>query len=111
MPRGIVVRAIDGRWEKCWTMSSEKYAKAAIKNVEARLAKIDLRLPYRCDTSMINGYHPSKDVTREMDAEGLHTYQKLIGILRWAIEIGRIEILLKVSLLSSNLALPCIGHL
>ena len=39
------------------------------------------------------------------------TYQELIGILRWAIEIGIIDILLEVSLLSSPLALPCIGHL
>ena len=66
---------------KCWTTSSEKYVKTAIENVEARLAKSDLRLPYRCDTPMSTGYHPSKDVTREMDTEGLHTYQELIGIL------------------------------
>ena len=96
---------------KCWTMSSEKYVKAAIENVEARLAKSDSRLPSRCDTPMSTSYHPSKDVTREMNAEGLHTYQELIGIIRWSIEIGRIDILLEVSLLSSHLALPRIGHL
>ena len=89
----------------------KKYVKAAIDNVEARLANSDLRLPSRCDTPMSTSYHPSEDVTREMNAEELHTYQELIGILRWAIEIGRIDILLKVSLLSSHLALPCIGHL
>ena len=50
--------------EKCWTISSEKYVKAAIDNVEARLAKSDLMLPSRCDTPMSTGYHPSKDVTR-----------------------------------------------
>ena len=60
---------------------------------------------------MSTSYHPSEDVTREMNVEGLHTHQELIGILRWAIEIGRIAILLEVSLLSSHLALPCIGHL
>ena len=41
----------------------------------------------------------------------MYTYLELIGILRWAIEIGIIDILLKVSLLSSHLALPRIGHL
>ena len=88
-----------------------KYVKVDIENVEARLAKSDLRLPSRCDTPMITVCYPSKDVTREMDAEGLHTYQELIGILRWAIEIGRIDILLEVSLLSSHMALPRIVHL
>ena len=32
-------------------------------------------------------------------------------VLRWAIEIGRIDILLEVALLSSHLALPRAGHL
>ena len=59
---------------------------------------------------MSTGYHPIEDVTREMDAEWLH-YQELIGILRWVIEFGRIDILLEVSLMSSHLDLPRIGHL
>ena len=46
-----------------------------------------------------------------MDADGLQLFQELIGILRWAVEIGRVDILLEVSLLSSHLALPRVGHL
>ena len=46
-----------------------------------------------------------------MYAEGLQVYQELIGILKSAIEIGRVDILLKVPLLSSQLALPYVGHL
>ena len=46
-----------------------------------------------------------------MNIVGLHNYQELIGILRWVIEIGRIDILLEVSMLSLHLALPRIGHL
>ena len=56
--------------KKCWTMSSEKYVKASVENVESGLAESDLRLPYRCDTPMSTSYHPCKDVTREMNAEG-----------------------------------------
>ena len=43
--------------------------------------------------------------------EGVQFYQKLIGIIRWAVEIGRVDILLDVSLFFSHLALPRIGHL
>ena len=57
------------------------------------------------------GYHPSDDITPELSQDGLRYYQELIGILRWAIEIGRLDILLEVSLLSSHLALPRQGHL
>ena len=35
----------------------------------------------------------------------------MIGILRWAVEIGRVDILLELSLLSSQLALLRVGHL
>ena len=35
----------------------------------------------------------------------------MIGILRWAVDIGRVEILLEVSLISSQLAFPHVGHL
>jgi hypothetical protein len=38
-------------------------------------------------------------------------YQELIGQLRWAVEIGRVDILLETSLLSSYLAMPRAGHL
>ena len=95
----------------CWTMSSEKYVKAAVENVELKLSKSQHRLPSRCDTPMSTSYHPSEDVSKEMNAQGVQTYQELIGILRWAIEIGRVDILLEVSLLSSHLALPRVGHL
>ena len=43
--------------------------------------------------------------------EGVQFYQEMIEILRWAVEIGRVDILLEVSLLSPHLALPRIGHL
>lgn len=60
---------------------------------------------------MTFGYHPSEDTSVELSSDSLHTYQELIGTLQWAIEIGRVDILLKVSLLSSHLALPRKGHL
>ena len=46
-----------------------------------------------------------------MNSEGLKVYQELIGILRSAFNIGRVYILLEVSLLSSQLALQRVGHL
>jgi hypothetical protein len=60
---------------------------------------------------MRTDYHPAEDTSAELDAEGLGYYQELIGVLRWAVEIGRLDILLEISLLSSHLALPREGHL
>ena len=60
---------------------------------------------------MATTYHPSEDATKEINAEGLQVYKELIGILRWKVKIGRVDILLEVSLLSSQLALTRVGHL
>ena len=38
-------------------------------------------------------------------------YQSLIGILHWIIELGRVDICLEVSMMSSHLTLPRVGHL
>ena len=96
---------------KCWTMSSEKYVNAAIENVETKLKAQDKRLPKRADTPMILNYRPEEDVSAELQGTD-HTYfQELIGILRWAIELGRIDIMIEVSMLSVHLAMPRVGHL
>ena len=38
-------------------------------------------------------------------------YLQLIGICKWAVELGRIDIFLEVSLLSQYQAIPRLGHL
>ena len=96
---------------KCWTMSSDPYCAAAVKNVETNLAKNGQSLPSKCFNPMISNYRPELDTSKELNADGLQYYQELIGVLRWAVEIGRIDILLEVALLSTYLALPRAGHL
>jgi hypothetical protein len=99
----------DGKW--CWTMSPEAYVKAAVVNVEETLAKEGRRLPGKCVTPFSCNYAPWTEVTEELKADGVQYYQELIGVLRWAVEIGRVDILLETSLLSSYLAMPREGHL
>ena len=43
--------------------------------------------------------------------ELISRYQQLIGILRWSCKLGRLDILLEVSLLSAFSAAPREGHL
>ena len=95
----------------CWTMSSEKYVKAAVANVEDRLAREGKRLPSKCGAPLTSGYKPELDVSQELKADGLQQYQELVGVLRWSVEIGRVDILLETSMMSAHLALPRIGHL
>jgi hypothetical protein len=51
------------------------------------------------------------DVTPELSDNLANRCQQLIGALRWACELGRIDILFKISLLASHTAMPRWGHL
>ena len=92
-------------------MTSEQYIKVAIANIETKLDKEGQHLPSRCLMPMKAGYCPETDTSAELKTDGIQYFQELIGILQWACELRHIDIATEVSLLSSHLALPCIGHL
>ena len=96
---------------ECWAMASDQYCDAAVNNVSEVLEKKGLRLPSKCVTPFTTGYRPEIDTTPELKADGVQYYMELIGVLRWAVEIGRVDIHLEVVLLSSHLAMPRQGHL
>ena len=101
----------NGSGKKCWTMSSHEYVKQSIMVIEEKLSKKGRHLPKRCITPLTGGYHPSVDTSPELDAEETQFYQECVGILRWAVELGRVDILLEVALMSQYLANPRRGHL
>ncbi len=56
-------------------------------------------------------YWPELDTSPELPPEHALYYQSLMGIYRWMIELGRVDIHTEVSILSSHMALLCQGHL
>ena len=56
-------------------------------------------------------YHLELDTSKELDPVRAKYYQSQIGILRWAVELGRVDIITEVSTLASHLVLPREGHL
>ena len=94
-----------------WFMSSEKYVKSAIQNIEETLQKTGQWLPSNCKMPLAYWYRPELDITPELKADGLQCYQELIVILRWAVELGRVDILMETSMMSTHLAMPRRGHL
>jgi hypothetical protein len=69
-------------------MSSEKYVKQAVANVETELARIDQCLPTRVTTPLSQGYRPKLDQSKELDSQREQYYQSLISVLRWICELG-----------------------
>lgn len=109
---GGKLRCIQGEnGTKAWTQSSTGYVREAVVAVENWLAERNMQLPSRCDTPIPTGYRPELDTTPELDPESANWYQSAIGALRWAVELGRIDIATECSMLSSHMAMPREGHL
>ena len=56
-------------------------------------------------------YWPGLDTLPLLSDEAVSYYQSQISILRWAVELGRIDIYVDVAMLSQHLVHPCRGHL
>ena len=99
---------------EAWSMNSDKYCKAAVETVKTMLAEEgkELKSGKRSHKGPLPpGYKPELDITKELDAEMVQRYQQLIGILRWAVELGRVDIAVEVAILSQYQANPREGHL
>ena len=94
-----------------WTISSYDYVVAAVKNVEDAIKDKKWQLPAKASTPMASNYEPELDGTPELNQDDHTYYQELIGVLRLATELGRVDILFEVSLLSQYQACPREGHM
>ena len=106
------VQLENGVW--AWSFSSSQFVQSAVKNVEEYIEKSEnshLKIPSKAETPLTTSYRLELDVSPELTPRDSAYYQSLIGILRWIVELGRIDICLEVSMMSSNLAMPRKGHL
>jgi hypothetical protein len=93
-------------------MSCDLYVKRAVKEAQRNVAKANEKpLPNKTVTPLTAGYHPELDATLELDDAKANYFQGFIGVLRWMIELGRIDIMVSIAMLSRYLANPREGHL
>ena len=104
---------------ECWGMSCEQYVKDAVKHVKTRLKEegfefnkrlSDIRYSPQQPYSTLS-YRPELDSSEVCSDSEANYYQNLIGVLRWIVELGRIDINYEVACLSQYLAYPRRGHL
>ena len=94
-----------------WSFSSSQYVQAAVTNVEDRLKDNGLSFSTKCNSPIVRNYRPEIDISPELETREAAYYQSLIGILRWIVELGRVDITTEVSILSSCMAMLRQGHL
>ena len=102
-----------------WKMGSETNPSQAVKNMKTRLEQnkfilnkklLDKNISALQPFSNVN-YRPELDTSVECTGEQISICQNLIGILRWLVKLGRIDIGYKVYVLSRYLVQPKTGHL
>jgi hypothetical protein len=104
-------RLIGDETPRHWGHSSEEYVKQVLAYVERELNASGRQLNGRYSTPMTANYRPELDYSPFLIDTAINYYLELIGILRWIVELGRIDIMVAVSLLSSYCMQPRRGHL
>jgi len=96
-----------------WSLSPSKYVQEAVRNVKEYLGReYDGRtLLKSAPTAFVKDYRPELDISEELGSDEASYYQSQIGILRWMVELGRVDIITEVSMLASQMAMPRRGHL
>ena len=75
------------------------------------LAKTEEKLPNKAPILLSSNYPAEIDVSPELGEIEAAYYYSLIRVLRWVVELGRVDMDVEVSMMSSHLALPHEGHL
>jgi hypothetical protein len=103
LPNGVVA----------WGMSSRKYVQSAVQNVQEYLAELpgEQKLLKKEYGPFAGGYKPEIDESPELNPIRANFNQSQIGILRWCVELGRIDIITEVPMLSTHLCLRRKGHI
>ena len=99
-----------------WSMTSKKFVDNLVKTVEDMLAEDGRELKSKSFSRKHKGalppnYKPELDTTDECNEKNASRFRQIIGLLRWAIELGRFDILTEVAFMSQYQAAPRLGHL
>jgi hypothetical protein len=93
-------------------MALDQYLVNDIAFVQSNLQKHGIKLnSIRSDVPTTPGYHPEVDTSDLLDSDATNLHHSYVGILRWCIELGRIDICLALGKKSSYFTCPRIGHM
>jgi hypothetical protein len=90
---GRFVHQNDPQQKEYWSMSSETYWKEAICNVQNWLVANNFPpLKTRASSVLPSNYCPELDSSEYCDPECAQYYQEMVVVLRWLVELGRVNI-------------------
>lgn len=96
-----------------WYMSADLYLEKTLVEVEKKWGDLKNMFKNRSklDTPAPTKFHPEVDQTDFLEDDDVCLYQSYIGIIRWAVELGRIDICHTAGVLASYMSCPRKGHM
>jgi hypothetical protein len=94
-------------------MSSSKYIQAAVQNVKDYVEKTcrGHKSATQATGLFPAGYVPELDMSPKLNKKDGSFLQSQIGVVRWIVELGQVDIITEVLTLLSHIVLPREGHL
>ena len=86
-----------------WSMHPKDYVVQSVKMVQGWCVEDKRPWKKKRKNAMQHNYLPELDTSRELGDDLRTRYQQMIGILRWAVELGQIDIITDVSVLYHSL--------
>jgi len=102
---------MDGDSHYTWAIGSKECLIESLRVVKQRIAPLNLTLKSKVTSALPSGFKPELDASNYLDDETAVLYMQLIGILRLLVELGRIDICVEVSMMSSCNCIPRVTHL
>ena len=78
------------------------YVYAAVNNVREHLCKKEENLLKRVQTPLSSKYRPEIDILPELGEDDASYYHSLVGVLRWIVKLGRVDIDVEVSMVFTS---------
>ena len=100
---GATIGRYDCNGQNTWFMSAEQYLERALPIIEEQHGQLKR---YKVDTPLPTNYHLELDQSHFLQDDKIKLYQSYICVLRWAVELGHIDLTHPVSLMARFAACP-----
>ena len=94
-----------------WFILAEEYLAKAIPIIEENYGALKALFKGKLDAPAAPDYHPELDSLDFLNDNETRLYQSYVGILRWAIELGRIDLAHTGATMATFMAAPRKGHI
>jgi hypothetical protein len=105
---GGTIGTYDLNGTQTWSLSAQEYLEKALPIIEKRHGS--LKANNKITTPLPGNYHPELDTSPFLRDDEIELYQSYIGVLRWAVELGRIDLTFSVSLMARFASCPREDH-